>query len=231
MEIRSWFERSPGIAGVILGGGAIGTIVLLVVFFRDAWISQRTCERLPHIYYACTEGVLEAKARLGDEIIWLIILGAAWGGLLVKWRFEAPIPKVSDVGKDISDLRKRVPWRKGSPEIGALKTLLGAPDHLLLTGPKMLLDARAYLRERFHIQGDESGPEVIERITNHLPQIFGRPQSTTEPQSDAPELRKRFEENAGDGVRLACPTCGVPVAPARPICPKCGARVRLSRPA
>jgi ribosomal protein S27AE len=32
-------------------------------------------------------------------------------------------------------------------------------------------------------------------------------------------------------IPLACPTCGVPVAPARPICPKCGLRVRLSRPA
>jgi restriction system protein len=31
-------------------------------------------------------------------------------------------------------------------------------------------------------------------------------------------------------IPLACPTCGIPVARARPICPKCGLRVRLSRP-
>ena len=33
------------------------------------------------------------------------------------------------------------------------------------------------------------------------------------------------------GITFACPTCGIPVTPARPICPKCGVRVRLSRPA
>lgn len=32
-------------------------------------------------------------------------------------------------------------------------------------------------------------------------------------------------------VLLMCPTCQIPVTPAKPICPKCGQRVRLSRPA
>lgn len=32
-------------------------------------------------------------------------------------------------------------------------------------------------------------------------------------------------------ITFACPTCGIPVTPARPICPKCGIRVHLSRPA
>lgn len=32
-------------------------------------------------------------------------------------------------------------------------------------------------------------------------------------------------------VLLVCPTCQIPVTPAKPICPKCGQRVRLSRPA
>jgi hypothetical protein len=32
-------------------------------------------------------------------------------------------------------------------------------------------------------------------------------------------------------VLLMCPTCQIPVTPAKPVCPKCGQRVRLSRPA
>jgi hypothetical protein len=39
------------------------------------------------------------------------------------------------------------------------------------------------------------------------------------------------ENTQPSSIALACPICGVPIIPARPICLKCGVRVRLSQPA